>query len=385
MKDLRQCTVLVVDDVKDNIRLLVEALKDEFSIGFALNGQAALAYAKKHRPDLVLLDIMMPEMDGFEVCRRLKADPETRDIPVLFLSALEDVKDKTVGFTVGGVDYITKPFHILEVKARVRTHLLLKTALETIRGQRDRMQDSLNLAMEVQQSLIPKKPPAVPGWEGAANIRYCDETGGDYFDWLVLKTPHGPHLGLAVGDVSEHGVPSALLMTTARALLRLRAGTDAEDVAAVMGDVNRLFSEDVKDSGRFMTLFFAVCDPKTREISYVNAGHEPPCLIHPNGRTQILAQPRGLPLGIEPNQTYRAGQVALPPGGALAVYTDGLYEAMGEKDGRMARDRILETAVQHRGASAQTILQALMDPDHLPEQGECLLDDVTVLVLKAAG
>jgi putative two-component system response regulator len=118
--------VLIVDDNATNIDLLVNTLKDENRLGIAKNGANAIAYALKHKPDLILLDIMMPEMDGFEVCQRLKDDPQTAAIPVIFITAMSETVDKTHGFELGAVDYITKPFHAAEVKARVRTHLSLE-------------------------------------------------------------------------------------------------------------------------------------------------------------------------------------------------------------------------------------------------------------------
>lgn len=124
--------VLIVDDAKENIDILFQALVDEYELGVAVDGETALEYVSTEKPDLILLDIMMPGMDGYEVCRRLKADPATRDIPVIFLTAMTDIQNKTAGFDTGAVDYITKPFEILEVKARVKTHLDLKNALHTI-------------------------------------------------------------------------------------------------------------------------------------------------------------------------------------------------------------------------------------------------------------
>jgi putative two-component system response regulator len=118
--------VLIVDDNATNLDLLVNTLKTEYRLGIAKNGPNALAYALKHKPDLVLLDIMMPEMDGFEVCTRLKAIPEAASIPIIFITAMSETVSKTKGFELGAVDYITKPFHAAEVKARIRTHLSLK-------------------------------------------------------------------------------------------------------------------------------------------------------------------------------------------------------------------------------------------------------------------
>ena len=117
--------VLIVDDNATNIDLLVNTLKPDYRLGIAKNGGSAIAYAAKHKPDLILLDIMMPEMDGFETCERLKGDPETAAIPVIFITAMSETVNKTRGFELGAVDYITKPFHAAEVKARVHTHLSL--------------------------------------------------------------------------------------------------------------------------------------------------------------------------------------------------------------------------------------------------------------------
>lgn len=127
MNDVLQLrNVLVVDDTKANIHILVHTLRDEYKLGVAINGAKALAYVEEHHPDLVLLDIMMPEMDGYEVCAQLKANPNTRDIPVIFITAMTEIEDKIRGFELGAVDYITKPFEVVEVKARVKTHLLIE-------------------------------------------------------------------------------------------------------------------------------------------------------------------------------------------------------------------------------------------------------------------
>lgn len=126
MKSLSQCKILIVDDTKTNIDVLVQTLKDDYKLGVALNGTKAIEYTRQNHPDLILLDIVMPEMDGFQVCRILKEDPSTRDIPIIFITALEDAGHKAQSFKAGAVDYITKPFDVVEVKTRVKNHLKLK-------------------------------------------------------------------------------------------------------------------------------------------------------------------------------------------------------------------------------------------------------------------
>jgi putative two-component system response regulator len=135
MKTINDCMILLVDDTKSNVDVLVNALKDTYKLGVSLNGEDAVRFSRQKMPDLILLDIIMPGTDGFEVCRQLKDDQLTKDIPVIFITAMDDLNHKTKGFDFGAVDYITKPFDITEVKARVRTHLTLKLAQEALKNQ----------------------------------------------------------------------------------------------------------------------------------------------------------------------------------------------------------------------------------------------------------
>ncbi|HML53746.1 MAG TPA: two-component system response regulator [Solidesulfovibrio magneticus] len=143
MKTLAECLILLVDDTETNLDILVDALGEDYDVAVATDGPSALALAKEHTPDLILLDIMMPGMDGYEVCRRLMADPATADTPVIFLTALTDVADKTRGFAVGGVDYVTKPFEPAEIQARARTHLSLRLARQELARQNEILEEKV--------------------------------------------------------------------------------------------------------------------------------------------------------------------------------------------------------------------------------------------------
>ncbi len=158
MNNLPVCSILAVDDTKYNLDVLVDALGDQYDLSVAMNGQAALQLVGTTPPDLILLDIMMPGMDGFEVLRRLKADRTTREIPVIFLTALSEIGDKAKGFELGAVDYITKPFQIEEVMARVNTHLKLRQAQNALQQFNNRLQDMVAQQVEEiaqsQQAMI---------------------------------------------------------------------------------------------------------------------------------------------------------------------------------------------------------------------------------------
>jgi len=133
-------TILVVDDTPQNLRLLIDMLTQQgYKVRPARDGQSALSSAQSALPDLVLLDIMMPEMSGYEVCEALKADERTRDIPIIFISALDEMMDKVRAFSVGGVDYITKPFQTEEVLARVKTHLTISSLQKALRKQNEEL------------------------------------------------------------------------------------------------------------------------------------------------------------------------------------------------------------------------------------------------------
>ena len=144
MKDLKNCTILLVDDTKYNIDILVDALRNDYKLSVALDGLRAIEFVKKNPPDLILLDIMMPIMDGFETCQNLKADPVTREIPIIFISAMDEPENITKGFETGAVDYVTKPFNMAEVKARVKTHLSLKVTRDEIKKQNLILEDKVH-------------------------------------------------------------------------------------------------------------------------------------------------------------------------------------------------------------------------------------------------
>src|SRR6516225_3596506 len=152
MKNLSDCRVLLVDDAKANLDILVEGLKSEHKLSLALNGEMALQVAAKTPPDLVLLDIVMPGLDGYEVCRRMRQMPETSEVPIMFLSSLEEIQNKTLGFEAGANDYLTKPFDMLEVKARVRSLLKAKAYNDAVKEQ---IASELRVAREIQMGMLP--------------------------------------------------------------------------------------------------------------------------------------------------------------------------------------------------------------------------------------
>src|SRR6201986_2520273 len=226
-------TVLLVDDAPENIQVANSILKDIYRIRIATNGPKALELAKVDPPpDLVLLDVMMPGMDGYEVCKRLKLDPVTREIPVIFLTGQTEVQDETRGFEVGAVDYIHKPFSPAVVKARVQAHLVLRGIREQLALQLLTIQKELETARQIQMSILPSEIPKIEGLDIAARYVPMTSVAGDFYDFLLVD---GKHIGILVADVSGHGMPAALIASMLKIALAAQAANAADPAKVLLG------------------------------------------------------------------------------------------------------------------------------------------------------
>jgi sigma-B regulation protein RsbU (phosphoserine phosphatase) len=241
---------------------------------------------------------------------------------------------------------------------------------------------ALELAGKVQRSLIPARPPSVPGLDLAGRTDSCQEVGGDYFDFLYGPDFPAGILRVAVGDISGHGVDAALLMTTARAFTRTRA-VQPEGPSAVVANINRDLSLDMGDSGSFMTLFYMEIDPIRRSASWVRAGHEPALLYCPvRDQFEELAG-AGLPLGVARDAGFAEQTLpALHPGTLLALGTDGIWEARNPDGQFFGKERFRKILRREAMASAQVMVAAVFDEVGRFCRGMPYEDDVTLVVIK---
>jgi len=246
---------------------------------------------------------------------------------------------------------------------------------------RVRMRESLELAMEVQLRLLPKAPPRVPGLDMAALSIYCDETGGDYYDFLEFSGERHGRVGVVVGDVCGHGVGAALLMATARALLRPQAATTASPGQVTAG-VNRGLCQDTMGTGRFMTLFYAEIDPAARSLRWARAGHDPAMLYDPGADAFAELGGKGMPLGILDDAGFEdMRRDGVPAGSVLVVGSDGIWETRSPDGEMFGKERLAQvvrqTAVQGAAAVVAAVAQALDDFRGAAPQE----DDVTLVVV----
>ncbi len=372
--------VLIVDDTPANLRLLSRMLAEEgYYVRPVPDGSLALGAAQAELPDLILLDIRMPGMNGYQVCEILKADVKTRDIPIIFISALDATQDKVRAFTIGGVDYITKPFQVEEVLARVETHLVLRKLQKQLQDTNRKMAQELALAGRVQTSFLPHNLPNIPGWQLTGTLMPARETSGDFYDFIAL--PDG-RLGIVVADVSDKGAGAALYMALNWTLIRTYAAEYPGQPEIVLRAVNRRIVKDT-DTSHFTTVFYGILDPETGMLVYSNAGHCPPYLMNTSEGENVRRLIRtGVPLGILGEETWEQGSVQLAPGDVLVLYTDGITEAENEQGIFLGGDRLLGWVKSNLGCPAREIQDAILAEVQRFVGDTPQSDDIALVVLQ---
>ena len=276
---------------------------------------------------------------------------------------------------IGGVSAIV--FVLLRYFVHAR-----EQAMAALDKEHRRVRHSLSLAMEVQQNLLPKATPKIEGLDIAGKSIYCDETGGDYYDFLEVGNPQEGKIGVVVGDVSDHGIPSALLMATVRALIRQRCSAFGK-IDQVVSDVNRQLAADVKDSGRFMTLFYTEIERPNKIIRWVNAGHEPGMIYDPaKDSFSDLNGGNNLALGVFEDTEFKEAQREVAPGQIIVIATDGIWEARNPKGEMFSKDRIHKIIRRNAAKSANDIQNSVLDALKRFQKDVKLEDDMTLVVIK---
>jgi sigma-B regulation protein RsbU (phosphoserine phosphatase) len=378
--------ILVVDDVAENRDLLLRRLT---RLGFSLidqaaNGVEALAAIGSKAYDLVLLDIMMPELDGFGVLEALRRDGRINELPVIVISALDEIEPVVRCIELGAADFIVKPFNPTLLRARVLTTLEKKALTDRTRDELRRKQLELNEARTLQLALAP--PPFRGTMSGRSLsidvlIEPAKEVGGDLVDHFRV----GEDLVvLALGDVSDKGAGAALMMARTHAMLR--ALTSRADAAALfrapqdaIGIVNKALAQG-NESCMFVTFLLASFDLTTGRLTYVRAGHVPPFHRNGTGKVARLERLGGPPLGLVETTIYQADSVALSPGDRLLIVTDGFTEAH-DPGGSMYGEARVENFLTSLEASEPEPLKRLAGQVRAFESGRPAFDDMAAILL----
>ena len=366
-----------MDDAKANLDILVEGLKPDHKLSLALTGEMALQIAARTPPDLVLLDIMMPGLDGYEVCRRMRQMPETAEVPIMFLSSLEEVQNKTRGFEAGANDYLTKPFEMLEVKARVRSLLKAKAYSDAVKEQ---LAADLRVAREIQMGILPHDFTAV---EKAYRVSFgailepAREVGGDLYGVCAA----GPErLMIFLGDVSGKGIPASMFMVRTVSLARLLAREIAEP-KRILERLNDELSAD-NASHMFVTFLCAVFEPATHRLTLASGGHCYPLLLPADGPPCWITKTIGTALGFDSGLEFQAVELTLSDGDAVVFYTDGVSEAFNPERELYGSERLLADASGLAGQSANAISAGLLAKVRAFAGTAPQSDDIAILTFK---
>jgi len=288
--------------------------------------------------------------------RRLKTDPTTAGIPVIFLSALGDTEDKVKGLQLGAVDYITKPFQPDEVIARVNTHLTIDRLKREVESQKDQLEHELKVVSEVQRKLLPKQLPVISGFELAVHYETSRYAGGDYYD--VIELPDN-RWGFLIADAEGHSAPAAVLMAMTCALFRSYPGS-ASDPAQVIRYLNEHLCKVADPS--FMTALYSFYDANSHTMWIARAGQPLPMIYRASEKKAMeLTSPGVYPLGIEPYDIeIPVTEIKLEPDDRFLIYTDGLTERFDMEGNTYGEERLLKLLATDSAHSPQEIVAAIM-------------------------
>jgi sigma-B regulation protein RsbU (phosphoserine phosphatase) len=394
-----QAKILIVDDNDVNRQVLVGILRRE---GYALlqsdDGEQALQLARQHHPDLALLDIMMPGMDGYEVCHRMKVSRQTADIPVIFLSALSETHNKVKGLELGAVDYITKPFDQAEVLARVRTHLKIRgltqellAANSDLREKQRTLEIDLRAAGDIQRSLIPKAPPLVDSVEVAWRFVPCERIGGDVFNLYYLNDTH---VVMYVVDVSGHGVPAAMVTVSVSQSLSPLSGYVLTEDVALQGRyriasprhvLSRLDQEyPIERFEKHFTICYLVLGVADGRVRYSRAGHPMPVLLRADGGVERL-EAGGTIIGLGGLLPFDEGEVQMHRGDRLFLFTDGILEFQNGAGEVYGEDRLVERLVCTRAVPLDAACGEVLESMRRFGNEVTPQDDITLLGIQFRG
>lgn len=377
--------ILVADDDAMSRRLLVRTLSAAgFSCRESVDGLQALESLRKDLPSLLLLDFDMPGINGTEVLQRLRADadPAIAQLPTIMLTGHGGEESEVRGLEAGANDFVTKPINQAVLRARIETQLRLQTMRVQLQQQNDELEAwrvnlerDLAAARLTQQSLIPHKPPVLPGWEIAACYRPVIQVGGDIYGWLRMAD--GRTL-FWIADATGHGA-SAALLTTLTKLLFHHGSMEHHQPAEIMRAVNNDF-RSIFGARSFMTAMCVALDATTGRATVVGAGHPPLLVARAQAATEAIPS-SAPPLGLLERSDFTETHVDLAPGDAFFLYTDGVY---GVENGRSPRftPQSLADMLRSSGTTAATLLERVLHEATGGNNDKPLSDDVAAIAVK---
>ena len=376
--------ILVVDDEPDVEPLVLQRMRRDirrkkYEFVFAQNGIEALEVLDRDDDiDMVVSDINMPQMDGLTLLGQIaERNPNIRSIIV---SAYGDMQNIRTAMNRGAFDFVTKPLDFGDLRLTIERTLRHLEEWREALASRDKLvalQNELDVASGIQQSILPTQFPQGHGYQVFANMEPARNVGGDFFDVVSLEDDR---IGLAIADVSDKGVPAALFMMSSRTWMKGAAIGNPEP-SEVLEEVNSLLY-DGNDTQMFVTALYAVYDPETGEFTYSSGGHDAPLLIRTDGSSELLPLTGGIALGIIPDLKYGQNTVMLNPGETILLYTDGITEAMNNEGEQFGVERMREVFANSIPKDSDEATQTIFNAVNEFADGAAQSDDITCLTLR---
>ncbi|MCB9076824.1 MAG: response regulator [Anaerolineaceae bacterium] len=380
--------LLVVDDNEMNRDMLSRRLKRQgHMVDVAVNGRDALTMMKQQPFDLVLLDIMMPEMNGYEALERMKADKDLSFIPVIMISAVDEIESIVHCIKLGAEDYLSKPFNNTMLKARIGASLEKKRLrdrqaayIRQLNIENQRKSIELENARRIQLSLLPSSPPMLPYLDIAAYQETASEVGGDYYDFSV-KTDG--KLLITIGDATGHGVASGLLVSMTKASL---LATSETDLITLTQKINHILNEidlGVQLNMALMLVELIQTQPGQVTVRACGGGMPPIYLLRTNGDLEefIIS---GLPLAVTKEAHYKVSEFTLTSGDTMLLMTDGLSEMFNADREFLSFDRLITglASLDLQGLTAAEVIDQVARIGHDWAKGHPIADDVTIVAVR---
>lgn len=333
-----QPLILIVEDNPASLEIMQVRLEaSDYRVITATDGEEGLAKAQSSLPDLILLDVMMPKMDGLEVCRRLKNNDSLPFMPIIMVTAKTDTKDVIAGLEAGGDEYLTKPVDHGSLVARVKSMLRIKELHDTVIAQSTQLENQLKTASKIQTLFWPELPTPEGGIRTWAVSQPASYVGGDFYDAIIL--PDKSVLAY-VADVSGKGVPAALIMAAVSTKIRAEASLQ-QNLNLILRAVNGSMYELASTEGYFATMLLLKYWPRMRKIEMIRAGHINPVLVSPTGVREISGL-KGVSLGVMEEVDYELAELVLEPGESLLLFSDGVSEAENASVEQFGYQRLID-------------------------------------------
>lgn len=374
--EIQRQRIVIIDDNANDLQVTRRFLdRRGYEAIPANSGEEGIRLARQLVPDALIVDYRMPVMDGFEVTRRIKADPELQNIPVLMLTGSDSAEHVVEGLGAGAEDFVTKGSDIEIVVARLRSLLRIKAYQDQLRRMNSQMTRDLQIAKRVQEALVPERVFTSPQLEIRSAYIPSEVLSGDFYDYFVQDDV----FYIFVADVSGHGLPAAILVSLLKSYIHSEADNDRplSDFMERLNDF--LFSVSLPTQFATAALFRIV---NGRELVYSNAAH-PPFLLYQReqGRTLVLEQPSNL-LGAMPNMPFEEHTVTVSPGDTLFVYTDGLTDRVNANGDFYSIDRVAKVMENAPDADLNTIYQSIFDDVRGFAATEEFKDDIAFVVTR---